>query len=80
MNPHPCDLRPATDPHTRQLLDHAVRELARLRNLSAHDPAARLHLIGSLLEQGEHTLSNAVIDAIDVGHTDLEIRILLGLG
>jgi UDP-N-acetylmuramyl tripeptide synthase len=77
---HPCNLRPHTGDDTARILDHAIHQLATTRNLTAHDPAGQIHLIGSLLEQGQTTLTTRIIHAIDHGHTRTEITILLGLG
>ena len=77
---HPCILRPHSGDDTARILDHAIRQLATTRDLAADDPAVQIHLIGSLLEQGQTTLTAVIINAIDHGHTDTDITILLGLG
>jgi hypothetical protein len=77
--PHVCDLRPAIDGDTHQVVDQALEQLHRLRDLPA-DPAVRIHLVSSLLQQGEGHLATAVADATRHGYTDIQIRILLGLG
>lgn len=71
--PPPAPTPPAPSPQ-------AIEQLARRRGLSADNPGVQLHLIASLLRQSETTLTGATIEAIQHGHTDTEIAILLGLG
>lgn len=78
--PHPCELRPATDLPSRQIVRHAITELAHARRLDPDHPAVHIHLIGSLIDQAETERSTAITNLIDSGYTPLEIAILLRLG
>lgn len=51
--PHPCDLRPRSDPPTLQLLQSTIETLAQQRHLPSNHPAVRMHLVASLLQQAE---------------------------
>lgn len=77
--PHVCDLRPHLDRHTYDVATQAIDLLAWWRDLPAEHPAVRLHLIASLSEQTEALQTHAIIEALDAGHTDTEIAIILGL-
>ena len=78
--PHPCGLRPRSDGHTLYLLRRDIETLGEQRQLPADHPAVRVHLTASLLQQADTILSHAVRDAVVAGYTDLELRILIGLG
>ena len=77
---HVCDLRPYPDHDTRHALDEAIEVLAIIRDLSATNPANRIHLLASLIRQADTDLTSAVSDAHHDGYSPIEISILLGLG
>lgn len=77
--PHPCELRPATDHHSRRIVGHTIAELGHARRLDPDHPAVHIHLIGSIIDQAETERSIAITNLIDSGYTPTEIAILLGL-
>jgi hypothetical protein len=74
------DLYPLLDENTRQAIDQAIRILALLRDLSTIEPAARLHLITSLIRELETRRATTITTAHQHGYTDTEIAVLLDLG
>ena len=82
MNDHAevLDLYPLLDEHTIHAIDHTIGLLARLRGLSSAEPAARLHLITSLIRELETRRATTIITAHQHGYTDTEIAVLLDLG
>lgn len=74
------DLHPVTDSHTRTIITQAIGLLALTRDLSTIEPAARLHLLTSLIQQAETMRTLTILDAADAGYNPTQIQILLDLG
>lgn len=74
------DLCPLVDEQTRQAIDQAIGILALLRGLSTVEPAARLHLITSLIREIETRRATAIVAAHEHGYSPTQIAALLDLG
>ena len=74
------DLHPVTDNHTRTIITQAIGMLALVRDLSTIEPAGRLHLLTSLIQEAETARTLTVLDAHDAGYSPTQIQILLDIG
>ncbi len=70
---------PATGTDSQAALDAAVEFLSAARDLDTSDPAARVHLVASLIAEAQARLPRAVRQARDYGCSWAEIADLVGV-
>jgi len=72
-------IAPCTGADSRRALEAAIETLGAARNLDTHDPAARLHVLASLIAELDARLCAVVDDVRRYGCSWAEVADLLGV-